>query len=623
MRILCTEDERDACRPPERISVSEWADKYRVLTPRISAKPGPWRTAYTPYLRGIMDAWTAPGVEEIVLCKGAQAGASEAAFNCLGYSIAQDPGSALCVYSNEDVAKWTSENRLQDMVSSSPALREVYRERESDMLELQFRGMYVVLTGANSPAALASRPVRYIIFDEVDKYPLFTGREASPLKLGKERTKTFANRKIMYISTPTLDSGNIWKLLESCDAVYRYFVPCPHCGKSFNFELGGIVWPKELTEALRNTDEPELRRKLLRSVEAAAVYKCPECGGEIEDKNKHAMLLKGEWQLSGDAPLAPKRVGFHWNSIYSPQVSFGQVAAEFLKSKDSPEALMNFINSWLAEPFRETAAKAEPEKVLESCGSYERGTVTAGAVALTFGADVQKDQVYYVVRAWGPSLTSWLVEYGHFDSWNGDDLQGGLLHHIVDPVFRFADGRVCQISFGLTDCGYRTDEVYDACTVYSDVMMPVKGSSRQLDGYYVRHAVDKREREGLICIEANTSLLKDFLFGRMAKEPGSRGSWSLFRGTGRDYAEQIASEHKVLVTDPKTKVVHREWQLIRSHAQNHWLDCEVYAALAARMLNLQYLPTEEERAAVRGSSAPAAKDKEESSWLGGRSGWLG
>ena len=623
MRIDWTNDELQACRPPERITVSEWADKYRVLTPRISAKPGPWRTSYTPYLRGIMDAWIKPGVEEIVLCKGAQAGASEAAFNCLGYSICQDPGSALYVCSNDAVAEWTSENRLQDMVRNSPVFDGIYRERESDMLEQQFRAMFVVLTGANSPAALASRPVRYIIFDEVDKYPVFTGREASPLKLGKERTKTFQNRKILYISTPTLDTGNIWKLLESCDAVYRYYVHCPSCGAAFTFNLGGVTWPEELTAALRDANQDDLRHKLLRSIEAAAWYKCPECGARIEDRNKHAMLLSGEWRLQGSAPTAPKRVGFHWNSIYSPQVSFGQVAAEFLKSKDSPEDLMNFVNSWLAEPFRESAQKTEPEKVLEAAGNYERGSLPQEAVTLTAGVDVQKDQAYYVIRAWGPSLTSWLVEYGRFDTWNGEDLQGGLLHHIVDPVFHAANGKLYQISYCLVDCGFRTDEVYDACTIYNDVLCPVKGSSRQMDGYYMRHAVDKRERSGLICIEANTGLLKDFVFGRMAKEPGSRGSWSVFRGTGRDYAEQIASEHKVLVTDARTKVAHREWQLIRSHAPNHWLDCEVYSALAARLLNLQYLPTDDERTQLRGTVSGGKEEAPAGDWLHGGSGWFG
>ncbi len=618
MILPWTEEEKAACRPPERLSVSEWADRYRVLTPRLAAKPGPWRTSYMPYLRRIMDVWTEPGVEEIVLCKGSQAGASEAAFNCLGYAICQDPGSGLIVYSNDAVAEWASENRLQDMIKSSPAFEGLYRARESDRLELQFRGMYLVLTGANSPAALASRPVRYLIFDEVDKYPPFSGKEANPLKLGKERTKTFPNRKIVYISTPTLETGNIWRLLQGCDVVYRYEVPCPQCGDRFPLLFKDVSWPKELTEALRNEDDPVARQKIIRKIERETLYRCPCCGGRIEDKDKPAMLRRGRW-VADEEPQRVRRVGFHWNSIYSPQISFGAVAAEFLRSKDSPEDLMNFINSWLAEPFRDSVAKAEPDRVLEATGRHGRGAIPLEAVAITAGVDVQKSEAYYVIRAWGPGLTSWLVEYGRFDTWSAADLAEGLQAHVVDPVFRYDDGRLAQVNYCLVDCGYRTDEVYDACVTFCDVLGPVKGASRRMEGYYRRHVVDRKGRSGgLTMLEANTSLLKDFIFGRMGKEPESRGSWTLFAGCPMEYAEQIASEHKVMVTDPKTRQVRHEWRKISGHGANHWLDCEVYAALAARLLNLHYLPTAKD-AEELGRMVPTESD---ASWIAGGKGWL-
>nr|WP_255700281.1 terminase gpA endonuclease subunit [Dethiosulfovibrio faecalis] len=622
MIVPWTSAELAACKPPERMTVSEWADRYRILTPRLAAKPGPWRTSYMPYLKGIMDAWNEPGVEEIVLCKGAQAGASEAANNCLGYTACQDPGAALVVYPTEDIAEWASENRLQDMIKTSNVFNGIFRERESDRLELQFRGMYIALTGANSPAALSAMPMRYIIFDEIDKYPRYSGREANPLKLGKERTKTFPNRKLMYISTPTLETGNIWRLLQRCDVVYRYEVPCPRCGELLSFSFKDVSWPEDLTEALRKEDDPTARQKIIRQVEDRAWYRCPHCEGRIEDRDKSFMLGEGRWVSEGAEPGKIRRIGFHWNSIYSPQISFGAVASEFLRSKDSPEDLMNFINSWLAEPFRESVAKAEPEKVLEASGNYSRGEVPDEAVAITAGVDVQKSEAYYVVRAWGPGLTSWLIEYGRFDTWNETDLQDGLRAHIVEPVYRFGDGRLCQIGYCLVDCGYRTDEVYDACVVYGDVLGPVKGASRRMDGYYRRHVVDRKGRkDGLTMLEANTSLLKDFIFGRMTKEPGTRGSWSLFRDCPRGYAEQIASEHKVMVTDARTGSSHHEWKKISGHAANHLLDCEVYATLAARMLNLHYMPTEEEREAMRPSSS-SVDSAEGAGWLkGGGSGW--
>ena len=80
-------------RPVERLTVSEWAAKYRVL-PDGNAIPGPWSNSVTPYLVEIMDAFSDDMVEEIVFVKPTQVGGTSAMENMLGSLIAQDPAPA-------------------------------------------------------------------------------------------------------------------------------------------------------------------------------------------------------------------------------------------------------------------------------------------------------------------------------------------------------------------------------------------------------------------------------------------------------------------------------------------------------------------------------------------------
>ena len=194
--------------PPEQLSVSEWAEQYRILDAKSAAMPGAWNNNITPYLVGVMDEFNNYETETIIFCKPTQVGGTEAAQNMIGYIVMQDPSPTMIVYPTETLAKSISENRLQPMLKATPEIRRRFDEN-SPLLELQFEGMYLTLAGSNSPSGLASKPIRFLIMDEVDKYPGASSREADPIKLAGERTKTFHNKKIYITSTPTVRTGHI------------------------------------------------------------------------------------------------------------------------------------------------------------------------------------------------------------------------------------------------------------------------------------------------------------------------------------------------------------------------------------------------------------------------------
>ena len=166
--------------PPPDLTVSEWADLERRLSSEASAEPGRWRTDRTPYMREIMDALTDPGVERIVIMSSAQVGKTELLLNALGYFVDYDPSPMLLLQPTLEMAQTFSKDRLAPMCRDTPALKSKIQDAKSrssgnTMLHKTFPGGHITMAGANSPASLASRPVRNVLADEVDRYPVSAG----------------------------------------------------------------------------------------------------------------------------------------------------------------------------------------------------------------------------------------------------------------------------------------------------------------------------------------------------------------------------------------------------------------------------------------------------------------
>lgn len=590
-------------KPPEKLTVSRWSDKHRILSEKDSAAPGPWRTDRTPYLKEPMNAFNDPQVQDITFVAGTQLGKTVMELNMIGYAVAQDPGPMLIVYPSDKLAKFTSENRLQPMMELSPNLREKFLVRESQWCELQFPIMYIALVGANSPSNLSSRPVRYIFFDEIDKYPKWSGTEAGPLELAEERTKTFYNKKIVKVSSPTIKKGNIWQEWLNADAKYKYYVPCPHCGEFQVLEFKQIKWPEDSTP---------------QQAKYAAYYECKSCHEHIDDRHKMPMLRAGEWRRVKkvnkewvelkNAKGRVHSVAYHLNSIYSPWLTFGDVAEKFLSCKDEPEKMMNFINSWLAEPWEDKASKMQSDVVMEKQGEYEQGRVHEKAQLLTMGVDVQLDHFWWSVRAWGAGLTSWLVDYGRAETWT--DIEEAMNRNYCD-----ANGEIYNVNLCCMDSGYNRDEVYQFCAKWAGVCVPTKGASKEMTSRYSVTIIDRGVGIGLRLYVFDSNQFKDFIAGRLSIEAGDKGSWNVYGGIDRRYCDQICAEQKVEHKDKKGRVTYT-WEPISSHAQNHLLDTETNNALAAEILGVRYLTDEVEEVPEKPTNEP--KDD----WLGETKNWL-
>lgn len=592
-------------KPPEDISVSEWAEKYRVLDSKTSALPGPWRNDKTPYLVGIMNELTNYETEEIVFCKPTQVGGTEALQNMIGYTVMQDPSPTMVVYPTDKLAEWTSENRLVPMIKASKGLRELFRETSSSKSELQFDGMFLTLAGSNSPSSLASKAIKYLFLDEVDKYPGSSRKESDPISLARERTKTFRNRKIYMTSTPTLSTGQIWKVLVACDVEKHFFVPCPHCGEMIELKFKQIKFPSG--DDLSDQDRADM-----------AVYICQNCGGKITDQDKDQMLRQGEWQVVRRSGKYNRKVGYWMNTLYSPFVRFSEIVKEFLDSKDDPEKLQNFTNSWLAEPWEDTTLKTSADMVLQRQTERPEFVVPNWAKILTAGVDVQQTSLYWTIRAWGSYITSQNITHGQALSFQD-------IERVMNTPYTREDGEQMVVSLCLIDSGYDADSTYDFCAMNSDWALPTKGVSNPMLSHFKLSKINKpgSQAYGMNLVLVDGDKYKDMIAGRLKKQNG-RGSWMVYQGCDREYAEQVTAEHKVNTKTQGGRVVQR-WVPKRSHIDNHYLDAEVYALAAADTLGVRTFHLQDEEAVQAKAQRPEPAQQEytpEETWIKQNENWL-
>ena len=381
--------------------------------------------------------------------------------NFIGYVVDRDPGPMLVIVPTLDNAKSWSKDRLMPLLRDTPALRGKVsearsRDADSGMLHKRFRGGQLSIVGANSPASLAARPIRYLILDEVDRMPISAGAEGSPISLGLKRTVSFWNRKILMCSSPTTKNASaIEKRYQASDR-RKYWVPCCHCGEFQILLFPRIEWEPGKTEE--------------------AAYRCEHCSKLIPHHQKPWMLLLGEWRAEN--PSA-NTAGFWINQLYSPFVSWEDTANEFLDAKGSPEMLRTFINTALCESWDDERETSTDEGALLARREFYPAEVPQGAVLLTAGIDVQDDSLHCEVTGWGLGEESWLIDYrifkgdpSSFSPWSELD------QYLLQP-WRHESGPKLTVQAACIDSGgHFTNAVYGFCSARSGRrIFAIKGMS--------------------------------------------------------------------------------------------------------------------------------------------------
>jgi phage terminase large subunit GpA-like protein len=572
-------------RPDPDLTVSEWADRHRWLSSRASAEPGRYRTARTPYMREIMDRLS-PGdpMQRVVFMKAAQVGATEAGNCFIGFVMHHAPGPMLAVQPTVELAKRNSRQRIDPLIDESPELRERVkparsRDAGNTMLSKEFAGGILIMTGANSAVGLRSTPARYIFLDEVDAYPASADEEGDPVTLAEARSLTFAHRrKVFLVSTPTIRGlSRIEREFEASDQ-RRFFVPCPHCGHQQWLKFERLRWDKSHPDT--------------------AAYHCEGCEAPIAEHHKTAMLAAGEWRATATA-ADPLTVGYHLSALYSPVgwLSWARIARAHEAARGSDEAMRAFRNTILGETWMETGEAPDWQRLADRREAWAPGTVPAGGLFLTAGADVQKDRIEVDVWAWGRGLESWLVDHVVLEGGPGDPACWQKLTDLLGRTWAHEGGQHLTIARLAIDTGFETSAVYGwARAVGFTQVAPVKGvegfnrSSPVTGPTYVDATLaGRRLRRGVRLWTVATSTFKaeTYRFLRLARPTAEEvaagasfpaGTVHLPDWADGEWLKQLTAEQLVTV---KTRrgFARLEWQKLRE--RNEALDCRVYARAAA------------------------------------------
>ncbi len=580
--------------PDPALTVSEWADRHRILSSRAASEAGPYRTARTPYMRGIMDALSpSNSARRVIFMKAAQVGATEGGNNWIGFCIHRAPGPMLAVQPTVDLAKRLSQQRIDPLIEDSPALRDLVspsRSRDSGntVLAKRFPGGQLILTGANSAVGLRSMPARWVFMDEVDAYPGDVDGEGDPVQLAEARTNSFGHRaKIFLASTPTVTGlSRIEREFQLSDQ-QRYFVPCPHCG--------GLQWLK--FERLRwEKGKPE-----------TTVYVCEHCEREIEERFKTQMMAEEQgacWLPTADEETRAKAeaagiVGFHINGLYSPLgwLSWAAIARKWEEAKGNDSALKTLKNTILGETWAESGEAPDWQRLYERRERWAAGKVPERGLFLTAGADVQKDRLEIDIWAWGRGLESWLVDHVVIDGGPADPACWQELSALLGRTWPHENGAQMQIGKLAIDTGYESAAVYSWARQQTGAQVaPVKGAegfnrASPVTGPTFVDATEggKRIRRGAKLWTVATATFKSetYRFLRLRRPTSEErkqgaadppGFVHLPDWVDSEWLKQLTAEQLVTRRD-RRGFAKLEWQKTRE--RNEALDCRVYARAAA------------------------------------------
>jgi phage terminase large subunit GpA-like protein len=568
-------------KAPENLTVSEWADRYRKLSPENSAEAGQWKTSRTPYLKEIMDAFTDDSVYHIVVVAGSQVGKTECELNMLGYMIDQDPGPAMFVLPALDKAEDFSKRRLTPMLRDTEPLKgkiEAAKAKSGNntILKKIYPGGMLTFAGSNSPSSLASIPARYVFGDEVDRWTRDAGGEGDPWKLLEARTTTFYNRKMVEVSTPTIKGNSpIVSAFELGTQEY-WSVQCPDCGEYHFINFDSMRFdPKVIKVGGR-------KQFLVDKVE----YACPECGCINSEQTMRHQPMK--WIPKSPEAITNGCRSFWINAFTSPWKSWQDIVREFLDSKDDPEKLKTVYNTLFGQLWEERAAVDEDE-IISRAEEYN-AELPEGVLCLTCGVDTQDDRLEYEVVGYGFFEENWGIEKGIIMGRPSEEETWIKLDGILNRVWHFADGKGLRISLTFVDSGgHYTQEVYEHCAQrIGRRVFAIKGANKPDTPYTAPPNKVNITKQGqtvgkawlyMIGVDAGKEHIYSGL--KVEKEGARRSHFPSNPGRGYDalFYSGLLSER---MTYKNGKWV---WDKLPGHERNEALDCRNYANAAFVVLH--------------------------------------
>jgi phage terminase large subunit GpA-like protein len=604
----------DAYRPRDPIVPESWCPATIRLDPTTEATTV-YSLDHRPWWRAIINAYLDHEVRSITIQASTQVGKTLQLIAILLWLSANRPAPAMVVLPDQ-----TAATEFRDRVYASAKLSGVkippawrWNTRYIDL-----GTMRVYLAWSGSRQRLRGRPCRYVFLSETDAYK-GNAKTGNPIDAAHQRSKAFFRSLHFHESSPSGYPSEIAELERAATARYRWHVVCPCCGHKQELRFfphksgpyagrGGFGGLK--TPAGEAVDRETAKRD--------AHYVCEANGCRIDNLHKQALLESGEWvAINGGAPGTREKIGFHLWAIFADTVSFGDLAAEYVEAKAAGR-LAEFFGNWLGLEYQ-PEQRAPQWQILgkRAAWIHPRGTVPPEAWFLTAGADKQGENngARYVIRAWAPNRTSWLVDWGWIERQPGDEnelIKGDLKElskQVLERTFPIHDGREnplgrrdLRVKLSGIDSNHLPKQIHawmrslpDAWTLGElPRVRAIRGDHKvSPDVRFRKHVVEQNTRDG----EKYEGGLEqwgiyvypfyDELLSALNSEPGKPGAWYVTADAisqGKHYLQQVCNFVPRVVVGKKTGRKKTEWVPKSGNIPVDFWDCEIYARVMAEMV---------------------------------------
>lgn len=572
--------------PPDDLTVSEWAEQKRRLSAEASAEPGPWRNDRTPYLRDVMDSFSDPKVRHIVMVAASQVGKTEAELNIVGYIIDEDPGSILFIHPTVTDAKEFSKLRIAPMIRDSPALKRKVsdakqRDSANTILQKSYPGGILTLCGSTEAHSLCSKPIRYVLGDERDRWAVSAGTEGDPWDLAMARQTTFYNAKAIEVSTPTIRNASAIEAAYAKGTMERWMTQCPHCSEYHEMQWKNLRFEyKEHMVANKRTYEV-----------TSIIYVCPGCGGVTDERTMKRQHSK--WVATNPNAMTNGCRSFWLNAFCSQWASWESIIKKFLDAHDNTKKLQVVFNTCFGELWEDRGGMMGEDELLARREEYP-AELPGGVLVLTCGIDTQDDRLEYEIVGHGHWGETWGIKAGIIMGRPDADATWEALDEVLDHKYEFQNGVGLKISMSFMDeGGHFTQQVRARCAArWEKKLFCIKGIYGSDKPYTAPPKKQRITIEGSYYGEAwqyqiGVDSGKQLIFDNIKVQvPGTNYCHFPLRDDyGAAYFKGLLSE---TLTYDETKKNPWVWKKIPGHERNERLDCRNYAlaAFAALTVNL-------------------------------------
>lgn len=448
---------KNGLKPLPKTSVSQWADNYRMLSSGISAEPGKWKTSRAPYQKDIMNAFTEPGIHRVVVKSSSQIGKSDMMNNVIGRFAHLDPCAIMMIQPTIDMAQDYSKTRIAPMIRDTKVLNNLFydvksRDANNTILSKVFPGGRLIMCGANSPAGLASRPIRILLADEVDRFPDSAGTEGDPVDLAAKRMTTFWNSCMGLFSTPTNEGTSRIDEEYLAGTQEEWQHKCPNCGEYH------LLRHIDMTVDYKEIKTPSGKKTVIVN---DVKWRCPHCGFSFSEKE---MKQTPQKYISRNKDALKNGIrSFFVNGFTSPWMTWSKIMREWLEAKGDPEREKVITNTVFGESYKQKGAFEDEQIFLRRRESYG-AELPNGVLLLTAAIDTQDNRLEYEVVGWGKEEECWGIRKGIVLGAPNQARTWKEIDNILDKTYQFADGKGLKVVRTFIDSGgHYTSDVYNYC----------------------------------------------------------------------------------------------------------------------------------------------------------------